>query len=317
MTRTSDRFDVIQMSLVDTWAATGAGAFTLSENGLYTREAWRIFLDRLTPDRRAERVALVLAAARLGNEPADGAGRRRAARARHGPAARPPGAGRASQRGHAARVGVAAVRGRPAHPGSDQPGARLHCPRLAAAAPVRPAAERDRAEPIDGGAGGGHRRRPLRLSAAHRRAAVLLQHGAPSGLVARQHRDRRRRHRRQPARDQHLDRHPRRLAGLRGGDHRRSAGRARPAGVAGAPADRRPGLLRRDRHRLHAGAGGLPAALLGAARPPDLRTGRRPLLDDPLRRTGQLRVGVAARTGRPAFRHVRGRRSGSAWSPPA
>jgi spermidine synthase len=49
LTRTPERFDVIQMSLVDTWAATGAGAFTLSENGLYTREAWRIFLDRLTP----------------------------------------------------------------------------------------------------------------------------------------------------------------------------------------------------------------------------------------------------------------------------
>lgn len=49
LTRTPERYDVIQMSLVDTWAATGAGAFTLSENGLYTREAWRIFLDRLTP----------------------------------------------------------------------------------------------------------------------------------------------------------------------------------------------------------------------------------------------------------------------------
>jgi hypothetical protein len=36
------------MSLVDTWAATGAGAFTLSENGLYTVEAWKIFLSRLT-----------------------------------------------------------------------------------------------------------------------------------------------------------------------------------------------------------------------------------------------------------------------------
>lgn len=48
--RTSRSFDVIQMSLIDTWAATGAGAFTLSENGLYTVEAWRIFLDRLTPD---------------------------------------------------------------------------------------------------------------------------------------------------------------------------------------------------------------------------------------------------------------------------
>jgi hypothetical protein len=50
LTRTSDRYDVLQMSLIDTWAATGAGAFSLSENGLYTREAWRLFLDRLTPD---------------------------------------------------------------------------------------------------------------------------------------------------------------------------------------------------------------------------------------------------------------------------
>ena len=48
--RGHDSFDVIQMSLIDTWAATGAGAFTLSENGLYTVEAWRIFFDRLSPD---------------------------------------------------------------------------------------------------------------------------------------------------------------------------------------------------------------------------------------------------------------------------
>jgi len=46
--RTGQRFDIIQMSLIDTWAATGAGAFSLSENGLYTVEAWTIFLDRLT-----------------------------------------------------------------------------------------------------------------------------------------------------------------------------------------------------------------------------------------------------------------------------
>ena len=38
--RTPRAFDVIQMSLIDTWAATGAGAFTLTENGLYTVEAW-------------------------------------------------------------------------------------------------------------------------------------------------------------------------------------------------------------------------------------------------------------------------------------
>jgi hypothetical protein len=48
--RTDRTFDVIQMSLIDTWAATGAGAFTLSENGLYTVEAWRIFLGRLSPE---------------------------------------------------------------------------------------------------------------------------------------------------------------------------------------------------------------------------------------------------------------------------
>jgi hypothetical protein len=46
--RTDQRFDIIQMSLIDTWAATGAGAFSLSENGLYTVEAWQIFLDSLT-----------------------------------------------------------------------------------------------------------------------------------------------------------------------------------------------------------------------------------------------------------------------------
>jgi hypothetical protein len=49
MARAQQNFDIIQMSLIDTWAATGAGAFSLSENGLYTVEAWRIFLSRLTP----------------------------------------------------------------------------------------------------------------------------------------------------------------------------------------------------------------------------------------------------------------------------
>jgi predicted membrane-bound spermidine synthase len=48
--RSRDQFDLIQMSLIDTWAATGAGAFTLSENGLYTVEGWRRFMQRLTPD---------------------------------------------------------------------------------------------------------------------------------------------------------------------------------------------------------------------------------------------------------------------------
>ena len=47
--RNDERFDVIQISLIDTWAATAAGAFVLSENSLYTVEAWDIFLTHLTP----------------------------------------------------------------------------------------------------------------------------------------------------------------------------------------------------------------------------------------------------------------------------
>ena len=47
--RSQERFDLIQMSLIDTWAATGAGAFTLSENGLYTVNGWKRFLSHLTP----------------------------------------------------------------------------------------------------------------------------------------------------------------------------------------------------------------------------------------------------------------------------
>jgi len=47
--RSTDHFDLIQMSLIDTWAATGAGAFTLSENGLYTVNGWHRFMARLTP----------------------------------------------------------------------------------------------------------------------------------------------------------------------------------------------------------------------------------------------------------------------------
>ena len=49
MARQDERFDIVQISLIDTWAATGAGAFVLSEHSLYTTEAWRLFLDRLTP----------------------------------------------------------------------------------------------------------------------------------------------------------------------------------------------------------------------------------------------------------------------------
>lgn len=50
LTRTDQRFDVIQMSMIDSWAATGAGAFTLSENGLYTTEGWHALIGALRSD---------------------------------------------------------------------------------------------------------------------------------------------------------------------------------------------------------------------------------------------------------------------------
>jgi len=44
------KFDVVQMTLVDTWASTAAGAFALSENSLYTVEAFRAYFDHLRDD---------------------------------------------------------------------------------------------------------------------------------------------------------------------------------------------------------------------------------------------------------------------------
>jgi hypothetical protein len=46
--RSREQYDVIQASLVDTWAATAAGAYTLAENSLYTAEAFGEYLDHLT-----------------------------------------------------------------------------------------------------------------------------------------------------------------------------------------------------------------------------------------------------------------------------
>jgi spermidine synthase len=43
-------FDVVQMTLVDTWASTAAGAFALSENSLYTVDAFREYFQHLKPD---------------------------------------------------------------------------------------------------------------------------------------------------------------------------------------------------------------------------------------------------------------------------
>lgn len=45
-----DRYDIIQATMVDTWAATAAGAFSLSENNLYTVEAFKDYVTHLTDD---------------------------------------------------------------------------------------------------------------------------------------------------------------------------------------------------------------------------------------------------------------------------
>lgn len=43
-------YDLIQISLIDSWAATAAGAYALSENFLYTVEAYRLNWQRLSPE---------------------------------------------------------------------------------------------------------------------------------------------------------------------------------------------------------------------------------------------------------------------------
>jgi hypothetical protein len=45
-----ESYDVLQMTLVDTWASTAAGAFALSENNLYTVQAFKEYFEHLKPD---------------------------------------------------------------------------------------------------------------------------------------------------------------------------------------------------------------------------------------------------------------------------
>jgi spermidine synthase len=49
LTRSHEKFDLIQATVVDTWAATAAGAMALTENSLYSMDGWRIFYDHLKP----------------------------------------------------------------------------------------------------------------------------------------------------------------------------------------------------------------------------------------------------------------------------
>jgi len=47
--RSTEQYDIVQGTMVDTWAATAAGAYALAENNLYTVEAFDEYLDRLVP----------------------------------------------------------------------------------------------------------------------------------------------------------------------------------------------------------------------------------------------------------------------------
>ena len=48
--RSGEKFDVIQLTLVDTFAAISSGALALAEDFLYTTEAFEAYVDHLSPD---------------------------------------------------------------------------------------------------------------------------------------------------------------------------------------------------------------------------------------------------------------------------
>lgn len=48
ISRSKNKYDIIQISLIDTWAATAAGGMSLTENSLYTKEAFTTFFDHLS-----------------------------------------------------------------------------------------------------------------------------------------------------------------------------------------------------------------------------------------------------------------------------
>jgi len=49
LAQSQELFDIVQISLVDTWAATAAGAYSLTENSLYTVEAFKSLYNHLSP----------------------------------------------------------------------------------------------------------------------------------------------------------------------------------------------------------------------------------------------------------------------------
>jgi spermidine synthase len=50
LAHSDERFDLLHISMIDSWAANLSGAYVLSENNLYTVEAFGIYLDHLSED---------------------------------------------------------------------------------------------------------------------------------------------------------------------------------------------------------------------------------------------------------------------------
>ena len=124
LARMRDPVDIIQISLIDTWAATASGAFVLTENSLYTLEAWTNFLEPADAARRAVGLAVVLrgppgrglSKCRAGGDDAAEEGREapgRSLRHRAGPADADQ--GRARRHRHDPGVARSVLRRRPRH----------------------------------------------------------------------------------------------------------------------------------------------------------------------------------------------------------
>ncbi len=50
LSRRQTQYDLIQMSMIDTWASSMAGSMVMTENSLYTQEAFDLYLSRLKPE---------------------------------------------------------------------------------------------------------------------------------------------------------------------------------------------------------------------------------------------------------------------------
>ena len=48
--RNQEKFDIIQVSVIDNWTATSSGAFVFTENVFYSIETWKLLFERLKPD---------------------------------------------------------------------------------------------------------------------------------------------------------------------------------------------------------------------------------------------------------------------------